>query len=140
VERVERGNGRVGGGRERRGGEDKGRETGDKVIDPEESGVICLSLLLPSLATILRVVSKSDKGRATESRRPMLVESNFSSSSLATFCTVTVSTIELKGTIGGEEGVGVRERVGEGERVGKSEEEEGDEGDFEGEGWRVCRG
>lgn len=74
----------------------------------------------------------------------MIIESHFCSSSLATFSTVTVSTI------GGEERVGERERVGvggEGERVRESKEEEegdegdkGDEGDFEGEGWRVWRG
>ena len=41
---MERGNGSEGGGRERRGGEDKGRETGDEEIKPEARGVICLSL------------------------------------------------------------------------------------------------
>ena len=103
-----------------------------------------LQELLPSILTMLCVVcvSELEGGKTTESRRLILIESHFSSSSLATFCTVTVSTIELEGTIGGEERVGERERVGgEGERVGESEEEEeGDEGDFEGEGWRVCRG
>jgi hypothetical protein len=143
VERVERGNGREGGGRERRGGDEKGRERGDKEIVPDASGVICSSLLLPSILTILRVVSLSELegGRTTESRRPILIESCFCSTSLATFSTIIVSTFEVEGTIGGEERVGERERGGgEGEREGESEEEEGDAGDFEGEGWRVCRG
>ena len=141
---MERGNGSEGGGRERRGGDGKGRETGDKEIEPEASGVICLSLLLPSILTILCVVcvSELEGSRTTESRRRMLIESDFCSFSPATFSIVTVLTIELEGTIRGGKRVGERERVGgEGERVGESEEEEeGDEGDFEGEGWRECRG
>ena len=44
MERVEWDNGSEGGGRERRGGEDIGRETGDEEIDPDVVGVICLSL------------------------------------------------------------------------------------------------
>lgn len=139
MERVEWGNGSEGEGRERRGGEDKGRETGDEEIELNPSGEICLS----SILTILRAVSVSELegGRTTESCRPMLVESHFCSPSLKTLSTVTVRTIELEGTIGGEERVGVRERVrGEVERVGESEDEDGDEGDkgddgdFEGEG------
>ena len=47
----------------------------------------------------------------------MLIKSQFCSSSLATLSTVTVSGMELGGTIGGEERVGVDENC-------KIEEEE----------------
>jgi hypothetical protein len=68
----------------------------------------------------------------------MLIESNFCSFSVTTLLTVTVFTIELVGTIGGEERVGVDTDGKEEEE--EEEEEEDERGDDEGIDGRAREG
>ena len=145
---------REGGGRDRRGREDRGR-VGEDIGNEKEF----LNSLLQSISRLIFVVSVSEESN-TESRRPMFIESRLCSTSLGT-------TVFSSGNNSGEDGVGEGEEwvgdgedgVGEGEEgvgegedgvgegedgVGEGEEWVGedrdDKGDWGGEGRRVWRG